>query len=279
MRMHFLFGTVERALGIVAIGVLMNQQALYAQEQGEVPPRLEEGWRIERREWSATVEPGMPVAIHNELGDIRARISSDQQVWVSAIFQIPGNSLGGPSLEHTEANGKLRLDARFTSDSADQGQTAAQIPVGRADLSVLIPKGSRVEFRTRKGLIEAKDLESDVDGMSVSGAIRVRTSGSVQARTKHGAINVTLGPDSWEPDLPQVLETETGDITLWLPFKSNLNVRAETEGLVTSDYSTEIGFAPPPNRKKEAGAKIGDGGPLVSLRSIRGDIRILRLGK
>ena len=91
---------------------------------------------------------------------------------------------------------------------------------------------------------------------------------------ERGKIRAILKSPEW--DATPELETVTGDITAWLPNGTGAKVRVETAGLITTDYSIEIASRPTSDHKT-AVAKIGKGKRQLSIKSIKGSVRILRL--
>ncbi len=236
---------------------------------------LREHWQIEKFNWQGPIGEGRALEITNDLGDVRARLSSDDQIYVSAVIQRHRDDPHEADVRIGEHDGRMTIEPTFaTQQSFDPEVLTEGMERRRIDLTVIVPLGARLEVRTRGGLIEAKGLESDVVASSTSGDVVVSILGSLQAHTERGEITATFKGTEWQ-EAPS-LTTLTGDVSVWLPADADATVRAETSGLITTDYSIEIDSEPPPSEKKSATARIGKGRHELSIESTKGSVRILR---
>lgn len=152
----------------------------------------------------------------------------------------------------------------------------------------------RLDARTSNGTIEGGDVEGSAILRTSNGAIRVdRITGSVQATTNNGAIQIAM----IRPKTGERLEFESSNGSLDLGFEelSNNEVRAVTSNSsitmrvpatikaqlrastsnssITSDLDVLTHGALAKNRLE---GDINGGGPLISLSTSNGSIKLLR---
>jgi len=237
-------------------------------------PSEEEAVAKESRQWMESVRAGGTLRVENPYGDVYARFGGyEDQVEILATLQHldPGPRL---EVERDEVDSGLRVRVRPGSGEED-GSSANR---NRVDLMVFVPQGARLDVETREGKIEAKGLRSDLIASSIGGDIRIRgIEGHVQAKSARGRLSATL--KSGVTERGQALTSETGEIEVHLWEDADLDVRIATSGEITTDFSIEIEHRRHEEPGKHATAKVGSGGPGLTLRSRRGDIRLLRLQK
>ncbi len=181
--------------------------------------------------------------------------------------------------------------------------------IGRAfhriePITVLVPRGARVWIETASGPIRADGLTGDQHYRSISGDLRIATAGgsidletvsgdvelegvdvlraaarsvsgdlavraptiaTLQLRTTSGAIRVA---GAFVDSGTHAVETVSGDVTL-LPV-GPVRVQGSTvSGDVESSLAHRSGGKP--GRRT---IELGEGGPVISFRSISGDIRV-----
>ena len=264
-----------RTLVILLLAMLTVEPSRAVEPPGAEKDDLRQHWEIDKFRWEGPLGDKTVIEVENLLGDVRARISESDQVYFSAIIQQHDEDPDQADFKITEQDGRLSVAVAFIAkEGIDLVERPPEMAKRRIDLSILIPAGARLEARTHEGLIEAKGLESEVVASSISGDVFVSIAGSLEARTERGKIQAIFKDPEW--DSPPRLETVTGDITVWLPNGAGGKVRAETTGLITTDYSIEI-ESRPASHHKTAVAKVGKGKRQLSIKSIKGGVRILRL--
>jgi hypothetical protein len=113
------------------------------------------------------------------------------------------------------------------------------------------------------GSLNARNLHGDIEGVNVAG--------SVEAHTLTGNIMVSLRalPDRHQP---VTLAAINGNVDLQLPAQANANLSLSTvAGSVVSDYPYQVSSTPGDSTRH---AQVGTGGVQVSLRTVRGNIRV-----
>ena len=148
-------------------------------------------------------------------------------------------------------------------------------PSDRADLAVHVPRGVSLTVETVDGRIESRGFAGSLDVSTVSGEIDLRgVAARLSARTDSGEVTAVLS--NTPAALRRELESITGSLTVLLPAEADATVVAETSGDVTTDVSVEITriFHAEPNKRVRA--KVREGNGNVTLRSRRGNVRILQ---
>ena len=76
---------------------------------------------------------------------------------------------------------------------------------------------------------------------------------------------------------PQSLSTATGAVTVFVPADADLDFGITTSGAITTDYSLDIEHHDHQEPDKIASARIGAGGPKLTLASTRGSVALRRV--
>jgi len=143
----------------------------------------------------------------------------------------------------------------------------------RVNYRLRVPRQLRLSWlRTLEGNISVHDIEGSVDARTLSGDIeQTDVTGRVVARTLTGNILVSLRalPASTPPLL---LDTVNGNIALLLPPRPNADLELSTvAGTIEGDYAFEVSSTPGDSTRR---ARLGLGGVTISLRTVRGSIRV-----
>lgn len=207
------------------------------------------------------------VSLQASVGDVRlARISDGGAVRAASLR-------GDVSLRNVSAS---RVEAETRSGRIDASDLAALETVLRADAGEARVRGGQgaIRVETVSGDIRVSDVAGSVQARAVRGDVTLENvgGGALSARTAAGNVraSVRAGPGGLSStDLSAV----DGDVTLDLPEDVGCALSAQTSaGTVDSAY--------PLAREGASGAgasfsgTAGAGGPGVSLRTERGDIRI-----
>jgi hypothetical protein len=229
-----------------------------------------DGWEHQRTEYRHLLADGHSVSINNSFGDIRVRNVPDREVWVIAHVQRKKGESGLAQISLTEKDDRLTVDVVFPEGETDKAGGGKS---HRADISVMVPKGAKIEITGRKGLIEGKELESDVHAETQFGDITLSTSGTIFAKCRQGQIRAIFESTQWST--PPRLENIHGEIAVFLPENADVTVDAATSGTITTDYTITIKNVP--GKKAKTGQiVVGDGQASLVLDSTYGDIKIRR---
>lgn len=239
-------------------------------------------------EWSGRVAAGGTLEVKGISGSIRAERASGSTAEVVAektgresefdqveirvvkegddvvICAVYGDRNGGDDCE-SNGNGVRGLFGRRRS-----------INVG-VDFVVKLPAGTPLKAGLVSGDVDVRDVASDVSASTVSGDVTISTTGLAKAHAVSGSLDVAMGATDWDA---LDFNTVSGDITLRLPAATDANVEFQSvSGDLTSDFDMRItgriGRRWPGQRMH---ATLGEGGRPITLKTVSGDVRLLRAG-
>ncbi len=179
---------------------------------------------------------------------------------------------------------------------AEDLEGGARLRTSNGGIRILRCKGE-IQAQTTNGSIDAQDLSGNVNFHTTNGAIRTETKGgSLEASTSNGSIiarltnsasnsSVRLNSSNGHIELtldaqtlPEVrASTSNSSILLRLPGSANARVRASTSShsSITSDF--DDGRGDRERHHDDLEEIIGQGGPVLDLRTTNGPIRIVKL--
>ncbi len=254
---------LKGAAALLVCWTLGSGTALWAQGDDD--------WTIERFEATRQLGAAQAVAVRNDHGDVRCRVSEDAELYVLANIQRHQDDPRKAGVLVGEEGGRITVEVVYSEE--DAAGLTPEMERRRVDLTVLLPAAASLAVTTWDGLIEAKGLSEAFEATSESGRIVFKTSGTARVRNGRGTIEATFRATDWDEEV--TLVTATGDITVYLPPGAAARVAAETAGELSTDYSIEI----EPHEQssmKTAVARIGEGGGRLSLRSEKGRVRLFR---
>ena len=232
---------------------------------------------LDRDSWSGPIAPGSSIRVENHFGDVRLRHGgSEGNLEVAAILQQL--SIDGS---------KLTLEVDITDDATSvtivrydlEGNPAPQVPrndKARADLAIMVPEGFFTRAETNRGLIEARDVRTDIDLHTTSGTIRIaKHHGRITAHSETGPMEITLLPSATKKT--QEFSSTTGQITVFTPATNDLDVAMATSGAFITDFSLKVEHHGTEEPNKTATTSIGGGGPTLKMTSKRGDLALRRV--
>ena len=204
------------------------------------------------------------VRVENARGDVTVRTSGGEIVIGRVTGRVRGES-GGGSVRIDEAGGEVVAET-----------TGGNITIGRA--------GGRITAVTAGGSIRVGSAGAGARCETSAGSIDLRAvDGPIHAVTSAGSIRADLGPPRgvpWNGD--SSLETWQGDVVLSLPESIHLSIRAMVDNpvgrAIRSDFPlTIVRDIEAAGRPMEiAEGAIGKGGPVLKLRTLGGNIVILK---
>ena len=238
------------------------------------------GQAEERFDWSGTIPAGAAIEIKNVNGPVFAEMASGSEVEVVGIKEGPADDIAEVDIEVIEHADGVTICAVYPDVRGDdyecgpgnQGNLGSRNNKTRIDFTVRVPAGVRLVSKTMNGRLEARSLRSDVELLTMNGAIEVETTGWARAKTMNGSIEARLGSADWDDNLE--IESMNGGIDLWLPADASAEVRASTmNGRVRSDWDldTNRGWA-----RSRARGTIGSGGRRLEVTTMNGSIRLRR---
>ncbi len=232
------------------------------------------------------------LTIKNIWGNIRVRSGATGTISVSASEErsAPTQALFDRSLEAL----KLDVEADTSNVSLYVGQSHERweqrdpCPGCRVDFQfdVTVPPGTKLDVGTvTDGTIDVAGVIGAVSASNVNGPITVSAlSDCDNVESVNGAVQIGFAT---APGQNCNIETINGDITLHVPDGTGLDVSLDLfNGEVVTEFPVHP-FALPAQVEQSvddgrrrykiaqaAGLRLGDGGPIFSISSLNGDIRI-----
>lgn len=280
------------ALGAGALAVAPAYPALPPAVPADDPATA----RQEPFRWSGRLAAGKTIEVKGVRGTIRALPASGSEVEVTAtrrgersapetvrIEVVPHEDGVTVCAVYPRGNREWDAERRRLEERGGEGgynrcdpgdwrNLNVQDNDVSVDFTVRVPAGVRLAARNVSGDVDAEGLRGYVEARSVSGDVRVSTSGFGEASTVSGEIFASLGSGAWSGDLD--FRTVSGDITLELPARASTEVRVETmSGDIQSDFPLDVERR---SMRRRARGTIGEGGRELYLTTLSGDVRLRR---
>lgn len=222
-------------------------------------------------QWSKAIPAGKVIAIKTILGDVSATPASGNTVEVVGTKRGRGNPDAIRIVAEEHADGvticALYDDQEDCDDGSHNGSDRDDDNIG-VDFEVRVPRGVRFNGSSVTGNVEARGLTADVKASSVSGNVRVATTGLVKASSVSGSLDIRMGATNWTETLS--FSTVSGDITLEMPGELNSNVRFSTvSGSIDSDWPITMGRS---SKRSGVSGTIGKGGRDLKFSTVSGDV-------
>ncbi len=228
--------------------------------------------------WTGRLERGGTLEIKNINGSIRVVAAEGDQIQVTARTRARRSDPESVTVEMVEYRGGLTICAVYpTPPSSRRDNECAPGSGGhmdthrndvRVDFTVRVPRGVPFHGRSVNGSIEALDLASDVELVTVNGDVEVSTSGSASAQTVNGSIAAVMGVF----DEDAQFSTVNGSIELDVPDDIDADLDAEwLNGGLESDIAIRIDGR---MGRRSARGTLGEGGPRLEIKTVNGSIRI-----
>jgi hypothetical protein len=206
------------------------------------------------------------VAVENVQGEVSV------EGWDRAEVEITAAKIGSGQGDHLD-------DVRVVTEIGDRSLKFRTVypphldePV-RVNYLLRVPRQVRLSsLRTLEGNIAVHDVEGFVDARTLSGNIaQMNVTGRVVARALTGSILVSLRALP-VGTAPLLLDTVNGNVVLLLPPRPNADLELSTvAGTIEGNYAFQISSIPGDSTRR---TRVGLGGVTVSLRTVRGSIRV-----
>jgi hypothetical protein len=235
-------------------------------------------------QWRGRLTPGQTVEIKGINGDVRAVAASTPEVEVTAIKSARRGSPADVRIEVVPNAGGVTICAVYPDTAGRSPYNCAPASQGRSEdrdkdndtvvnFTVRVPTEIGFVGRTVNGQIEADSLQSNVEGHTVNGSVRLSTTGLALASTVNGSITASMGRADWQAGAR--FSTVNGSITLNLPSVVNAELRADiVHGSLASDFPVTV-TSQLDDRRRLRGT-LGSGGPELRLSTVNGSIKLLR---
>ena len=229
-------------------------------------------------EWRGRVDRGDVLEIKGISGPVRATRASGSEIEVVAMRSARRSDPESVTFEVLEHSGGVTLCAMYpTPDRADRRNECGvgdegRMNVNRNDTSVewevRVPAGVNFTVRNVNGDVEIERLDSDVRVSTVNGDVDLETSGAAEAKTVNGDVRARFDV------LNRDVEFETVNGSLELDVADDLDADVDAGWLNGSlDSDVPLTLRGRMSRRSAQGT-LGDGGPMLRLRTVNGSIRI-----
>jgi VWFA-related protein len=239
--------------------MILGPQTLFSQ----APGAKEKSVKTEIRTFN--VNPGTKLIIENETGDITVE-GWDKNTCELNLFKAStvAANFDNIKIDADERPNRLKLKTTFTQ------KLSGDVSV---DYMLSVPPGVHLQLKTSAGKISVREVTGPLSLYTEKGDIQLKNvTGLVDAKTDLGTITMDL-PSGITQDV--TLKAEEGHIKLNAPKELNAFIWAETEGgTVKNDLTLQTVYNAEPNLVK---GQIGNGGKLVRLQVVRGNIALAQL--
>ncbi len=198
--------------------------------------------------------------------DIRTAGGSIQVEDIDAEINIK-TSGGSLTMENIEGV----VFARTSGGSIKARQLGSSVDVNTSGGSITIEEADGdVNARTSGGSVSIADAIGDVEAHTSGGSISLKAiEGSVNAKTSGGSISAEI---FGQPDKDMTLRTSGGTVTIYLDDSVRADIDAQASG---GSVSTDIPVAIRGTKKRSRlSGEMNGGGPLITLRSSGGSVKI-----
>jgi putative adhesin len=229
-------------------------------------------------QWRGQITSGQTLEVKGVNGDVRAVSSSTTDAQVTATKSARRSDPASVRIEVVPNGSGVTICAVYPDVPGQDRNRCEPGPNSHSHtrdndtmvrFEVQVPVGVKFAGRTVNGSVEGDSLNGD----TVSGSVKLSTTGLAVASTVNGSLNLSMGRADWPNGAK--FSTVNGGITLHLPAYLNADLRASTvNGDITSDFP--VTFTGPVTRRSLRGT-IGSGGQELSLSTVNGGISLLKL--
>lgn len=231
-------------------------------------------------DWSGTVAPGAWVKVANLNGSIEVEHASGSKVEIHAEkrWRRSDPKSVRVQLQRYGANDAnvvvcaLWGDRSSCDENGYNGRGSHNNDVSVA-FTIRVPDGVKVDVNTVNGGVSVTGATDEVEANTVNGSIEVETSGGpVNAETVNGSVRARMG----KFPLTRRMSFESVNGSVIAEFSGDVNADVDlstVNGHFNTDYPVTVsGKLDPKNLK----AKLGNGGPLVKLSTVNGNVELRR---
>ena len=205
--------------------------------------------------------------------------------WISKLpgdFEITTKSGDSDSQSDIQIEGKFKRGREYWQDGLKWFKVDVRVTVPRPyNVTLKTASSGDIHVDNLMGTVSAEVLDGSLHLGEIQGFVSGETGGSgdITLRGCQSSVNLTatLG-NIWaemttQPQHSWILHTsESGEIDVALHSDIAVNIDAQTQGNISSDFSIQ------PHRDVESRLKgtVNGGGPLLKLRAAAGEIRLRR---
>jgi len=221
------------------------------------------------------------ISVENIAGSVIVSGSGNQEVQVTGTL-----GAGTEGLEFTGGRDRITIKVKYP-------QGDHHVNIGESNLTIKVPRGSRLSVETVSARIALTDFEGDSDLQSVSGDIRLdaspknvdisTVSGTIRFSGKgeldRGDFKTVSGDVEADADFSSTgrfkFETVSGDVVLKVPRGSSIDFNvASFSGTIDNDFGETPRRTNQYIPSSELKFSVGGGGARVSIQTLSGKIRL-----
>lgn len=222
--------------------------------------------------WRKAIPAGKAIEVRGIIGDITAEPTDGNEVSVVAKKSARRSDPSSVTIEVVEHANGVAICAMYerqnSCNAGLSGNSNSNNNDTRVDFTIRVPRGVRLNAQTVIGDVRAERLTADIDASSVTGNVRVSTTGLVEASTVSGSVHAEMGRANWNGDLN--FSSVSGDITVVFGEDLNAEVSMNT---VSGDLDSEWPIAMRGRASsRNLRGTIGSGGRRLSLSTVSGDV-------
>ena len=225
-------------------------------------------------------------SLKNVNGKVMIATWKEEKVEIKAVKRTkkPAENLQKVKIEVTGASDSVSVDTIYpkrqnTGVSVDydirvpEGIRLADVQTVNGGLNLTGPFG-RTAASTVNGGIHIENASGQVDLETTNGDVKaINVRGAVDAQTTNGSVRLELKAIQAEVRA----ETTNGGITLQMSAPEEINADLDartTNGSISFDFPVTLQSME--KSKRRLRGQIGQGGPLLSLKTVNGSVRLTR---
>lgn len=230
--------------------------------------------------WEGQIIPGQAIEIKGVNGAVQAFPSQTGQVEVTAVKTGRSDDPESVRIEVVPHGEGVTICAvypgpRNRCEPGNGGNLGAKSNDVEVDFTVKVPSGVNFIGRTVNGNVSASELDADGTGYTVNGNVEISCNGFARARTVNGSVFASMNSMDWEDQLE--LETVNGSVSVTLPADASANLKANLlNGEIDSEFPLTVEGKWGP---KHAVATLGSGGPELAIKTVNGNIKLVKMAQ
>jgi hypothetical protein len=239
----------------------------------------------------ALSKPGEPISLEIDILSAHIEVIGEDRKDVEFSFTVSGGGRkiitpsgtrtltnSGYELEVEEDNNRIEVD---TDGLVSKVSIVARVPK-RADLELSTVNNGEIIVRDVIGKMELENINGPITAINISGSIIAE---AINKDIKIGFAKVNDGDVS-------ALSSINGKLILTLPAKAGVELHLDSNrGEIISDFEVDVKPSKPViNRNNDRDgmsvrientvvATINGGGPIIKMKTLNGDIQILKADK